>query len=235
MNEIDELLPSLKSPVAAFDADGTLWNMDMGEHFFQYQIDHKLVAMPSDPWHHYKSLKKKHPPDAYLWLAQINHGKSLDEVRKWASAAVGEIGAVPFFPEVQHLVQYLISKKVSVYVVTASVTWAVEPAARLLGIPFSHVLGVETEIDDTGLVTDHQRGVVTYRHGKAESLLAATGDVRPFLCVGNTEGDQKLIESSTDFKLCVRSSDEDSELGSAEGKLWDWGQHHEALCWDLRD
>ena len=234
MNHLDELLPSLKQPVAAFDADGTLWDMDMGEHFFQYQIDNRLVALPADPWHHYHSLKKKSPPEAYLWLAQNNKGKSLGEVRRWAAEAVKEINEVPFYPEIRQLIQFLISKKVSVYVVTASIKWSVEPGARLLGVPFTHVLGVETEVDAEDLITDHQKGVVTYRHGKPEALLEATGGVRPFLCVGNTEGDQKLIEAATDFKLCVRSADEGSELGAAESKLWDWGQHHEALCWDLR-
>lgn len=234
MNHIDQLLPSLKHPVAAFDADGTLWDIDMGETFFQYQIDHKLVELPSDPWHHYHSLKKKNPPDAYLWLAQINKGKSLGEVRRWAKEAVDEIEEVPFFPEIRQLIQFLLSKKVSVYVVTASIKWSVEPAARLLGVPFTHVLGVETEVDAEDLITDHQKGVVTYRHGKPEALLEATGGVHPFLCVGNTEGDQKLLESATDLKLCVRSAEDGSELGFSEEKLWSWGEHHDAIRWDMR-
>ena len=233
MNHIDELLPSLKTPVAAFDADGTLWDTDVGENFFQYQIDHRLVPLPSDPWHHYKSLKKKSPPEAYLWLAQINKGVPFKQVRDWAEQAVKASEPLPFFPEIQKLIQFLISKKVQVYVVTASIKWSVEPAARRLGISHEHVLGVKTAIDNN-LVTDHQEGVITYRHGKPEALLEATGEVRPFLCVGNTEGDQKLIESSTDIRLCVRSA-HGRELFHSEDLLWQWGTRHGALCWDLAD
>ena len=63
---------------AAFDADGTLWDNDLGEQFFQYQIDH--AELPSlqglDPWEHYNNEKQKHPQMAYLWLAQISQGQS---------------------------------------------------------------------------------------------------------------------------------------------------------------
>ena len=45
---IAELKNSQKKLVAAFDADGTLWDADLGENFFQYQIDHKLVELPPD-------------------------------------------------------------------------------------------------------------------------------------------------------------------------------------------
>ena len=49
--KIDRALDSGAHPIAAFDADGTLWDMDMGEHFFQHQISKKLLPdLPADPW-----------------------------------------------------------------------------------------------------------------------------------------------------------------------------------------
>lgn len=44
--------------LAVFDADGTLWDCDLGENFFQYQIDHKQVPLPENPFQHYLDMKK---------------------------------------------------------------------------------------------------------------------------------------------------------------------------------
>ena len=51
---LDYALAKDAEPVAAFDADGTLWDTDLGEAFFHYQIDNKLVSLPSEPWSHYQ-------------------------------------------------------------------------------------------------------------------------------------------------------------------------------------
>src|SRR5436305_726829 len=73
--------------VAAFDADGTLWNTDMGEAFFDYQIRHRLVPLPEDPWSHYNRLKQEvSHTAAYVWLAQVLNGVPLSRVRTWAQA-----------------------------------------------------------------------------------------------------------------------------------------------------
>ncbi|MEZ4870800.1 MAG: hypothetical protein R2827_00875 [Bdellovibrionales bacterium] len=63
------------NPIAAFDADNTLWNIDVGETYFQYLIDNELVELPQDPWEYYHSLRNgPNPPEGYLWLAQIMKG-----------------------------------------------------------------------------------------------------------------------------------------------------------------
>src|SRR5690606_26732338 len=123
------------TPIAAFDADGTLWDTDMGENFFQYQIDHNCIELPEDPWKHYDNLKEKSHPEAYLWLAQVLEGQPIEKVRKWAKESLKTYqNGVPIFSWKRDLISFLQSHKVDVYIVTASITWAVEPAAELLGI-----------------------------------------------------------------------------------------------------
>ena len=71
LDDLEKFRPKGRA-IAAFDADGTLWDTDLGEGLFQYQIDHKLVALPEDPWGHYNWMKANvGNPQAYLWLAQI--------------------------------------------------------------------------------------------------------------------------------------------------------------------
>ena len=106
---ITELKTTNTNLIAAFDADGTLWDVDLGENFFQYQIDQKQVSLPADPWNHYLEMKKVNddPRAAYLWLAQINAGKSLEQVRDWAQIAFESIVPAPIFSEQKKLIAVL--------------------------------------------------------------------------------------------------------------------------------
>ncbi len=187
----------IQKPIAAFDADGTLWSFDAGENFFQFQIDNKLVPMPADPWAHYETLKERSHPEAYLWLAQILKGNPISEVRNWAREAVGAYpGGLPAFSWMKEIINFLRDMNVEVYVVTASITWAVEPAAEMLGIPADHVIGVETAIEN-GIVSTLQNGPITWREGKVDGLLRKTGGIKPLFAAGNTMGDFHLIDSAT--------------------------------------
>jgi phosphoserine phosphatase len=215
---------------AAFDADGTLWNTDLGEMLFDHQIRHKLVPLPEDAWAHYHWLKKNvSNPVAYLWLAQINKGVKLDKVREWAEAAVKEAEPIPVFDEILKIFEKLKSLEVEIRIVTASITWAVEPGARRLGLKNEQVLGIETEVVD-GVVTEKQHGVITYREGKAQAFLAHTGGLAPYFAAGNTEGDKWLLECSSDLRLVMSASPADSENGKTEAVMLklanERGWHH---------
>jgi phosphoserine phosphatase len=105
-----------------------------------------------------------------------------------------------------------------VYVVTASVKWAVEPAAALVGVDADHVLGITTKIVG-GRVTTEPIYPVTWREGKAEALLAATKGHPPILAAGNTYGDIPLISLATHIPLAVSTQEERNELYEEEDRL----------------
>jgi len=216
---LDQELKINSRPVAAFDADGTLWNADLGEAFFKWQIQNSaLPNLPPDPWDYYRQEKEADDPSpAYLWLAQINHGQSLQQVQTWAESAVKAQEPLPIFEDVQRLIEWLHNQKVEVYIVTASVKWAVEPGARRLGVDADHVLGVSTRIQD-GMVQHQQDGLITYREGKAQALQQKTGR-KAFLCCGNTMGDFALLESASQLRLAVGAAPTGHELFDTEERL----------------
>tara|TARA_B100001248_G_scaffold262716_1_gene261409 strand:- start:5362 stop:6108 length:747 start_codon:yes stop_codon:yes gene_type:complete len=219
--KIEELLQSLNASdktYAVFDADGTLWDFDLGEVFFQYQIDNELVNLPKNPMQYYRTMKKSNPKAAYLWLAQINEGVKIDTLRGWAKACVEEYGELPFFPAIKTLIQKFLAKNINIYVVTASVKWAVEPGAAVLGIPKEQVLGVQTSIDN-GLITSEQKGPITYREGKAKAFFYESQGESPIFVAGNTLGDYDLLETSKGLRLCLQSAAEGSELRKSEEEL----------------
>ena len=85
----DSLCKSIKaaldngaSPIAAFDADGTLWSGDAGLDFYKYQIENNLLeGLPENPWESYLEYVEKKETEALFWLAQINKGHPITTVR----------------------------------------------------------------------------------------------------------------------------------------------------------
>jgi phosphoserine phosphatase len=207
--------------IAAFDADGTLWDADAGETFFDWQINNAgLKGLPDDPWHYYESTKKTDTIKAYVWLAQISQGRSLAQVRSWAKECFEEKPNWPVFASQKKLIELLRKLDFEIFIVTASIKWAVEPVAALVGVDFDHVLGITTRIED-GIVTPEAILPITWRQGKAEGLLKATGGVRPLFASGNTLGDIALIELATHAQLAITTQDTPCGLFDEEKRLAD--------------
>ena len=226
--KIDEAVKKPGPHFAAFDADGTLWDNDAGNAFFDYEIDNKLVPLPPEPWKHVYGLKEVDPRKAFLWLAQIHKGVPITKVRQWAQDSYTSRNGIPCFPAIQKLVAYLKSKNVQVYVVTASVKWAVEPCVAQLNIPFENVLGVQTKIEN-GIVTDIQDGPVTYREGKSQAILEKTNNIRPILSCGNTMGDYWLLDIATHVPLAVRTESHEVAFKDRDILNQEKALYHEAI------
>lgn len=225
---LEEVLKVDSHPVAAFDADGTLWDTDLGENFFRYQIDRKLVKLPPNPWEHYESMKAENPQKAYLWLAQICQGKTLAQVHAWAKEALKNLHPIPVFSEQKKLIDLFLSKGVQIYIITASVKWSVEPGAEMLGLSYDNVIGVETFVRNT-LITDGQKGIITYKQGKVDALLEKTGGKKPFFASGNTMGDFQLLQIATDLRLAVSAAtQDDKKLYKTELEL---NEHADKNAW----
>jgi len=222
---LDQVLQHDPEPIAAFDADGTLWDIDLGETFFHHQIDKKLVKLPPNPWEFYESTKAVDPCKAYLWLAQICEGEKLERVHQWAKEALNEASPIPVFSEQKKLIELFRSKGVKVYVITASVKWAVEPGAAMLGLQYEDVIGVETTVENQ-LISTNQKGIITYRQGKVDALLEKSKGKRPFFASGNTMGDYQLLKSATHLSLTVSAASRDDKLYRTEYELAQNAEKH---------
>ena len=132
--------------------------------------------------------------------------------------AFDEIAPKPIFSEQKKLIELLLRHSVQIYIVTASIKWAVEPGAKALGLNSDNVIGVETRIVD-GLITEETLHPITYRQGKVDALLKKTDNIKPFLCAGNTIGDYELLKCSTNIKLAVSAASRDDKLFKSENEL----------------
>lgn len=208
---------------AAFDADGTLWDIDVGEIVFDHQINQWDLDLPADPWKHYLDLKKENARAAYLWLAQILAGKSIDEVLEKNKEAYlsweKDNGPLPIYSSQKKLIKFLQLKNIEVFVVTASVRWSVFYGASLYDIPSRNVIGVQSILDNNNKVTKEQKGFITYREGKAEAINSVKKNKKLILSSGNTMGDYELLKNSELIRLAVSSASDTEELFTTEQEL----------------
>lgn len=222
--KIDTALTEVKNPIAVFDADGTLWPVDVGVGFFHYQVDSKLLPTLTkeslkEHQEEYENLKTRH--QALLWLAQINKGVPFTTFKKWAKDYVRSLLPIPFILKQVELINYLQEKNVKVFVVTASLKWVVEETVASLGIPSEQCLGVKTEVHN-GVITDIQSGEVTWGDRKLIELLKQTSGVKPLLASGNSMGDLALLESASHVSLAISKTPEEGnseENHKSEQKL----------------
>lgn len=222
---------------AAFDADGTLWPMDLGESFFKFEIERGLLPrLPQDPWVHYRSWKQSgFPQGAYLWLAQIHQGLPEKQVLQWSAEHLASYSGDVVFPEIREIFKTLRALDFQIRVITASIRWAIVPAAASLGIPSEHVWGVECEVLQ-GRIGLRSPSPITYREGKMlrwNSHFPIGSLVKPWLSAGNSPGDETLLKSAS-YPLVIRSAPEDHEMATPEDELAQLARRHSWPCLDLR-
>src|SRR5579859_5808718 len=138
--------------LAAFDADGTLWSVDVGEAFLRWAGEEgklKRWARGGAVWEEYqRRLDAGKVGQAFELCVTAFAGLRLDEVQAWARFYVDPRWKDYLFPPMRQLVQQLHRREAEVWVVSASPSWVVEPAAALLEIPASRVIAAEPRVED---------------------------------------------------------------------------------------
>lgn len=217
------------NPIAAFDADGTLWFSDVGRDFYDFQIKHDYFPKgPSTNWDDYMAVEKLGMEDGLTWLAKILAGEDIKELQKKVKLFNEEYPPV-YVKEQKEIIKFLKSCGVRVLIVTASVGWTIEAAAAEFDIPPEDIVGIRTYIEN-GLITEKIHHPISWAEGKVPALLEATNNKKPFLVSGNTTSDTHMIDIATDLKLVIHGSKPgdlvyDSEvkaLQMAKEKNWDY-------------
>ena len=219
ISTVHQIHKRAKDPlIAAFDADGTLWDGDVGNLFFRYQVKHSLIKVPQKLLQDYEVLYFHDPKQALKELVFLNAGHKLSQVRKWAKECYNQHkNDIPIFAPQIELIRTLQDLNVCVYVVTASCRWAVEPFAEVFNVDNDHVIGTELEVKDN-IITDRLKRV-THGEGKVKGLLQGTKGVKPFFSIGNALPDKPLLCSASHLRLAIQSTKEIIHLYESEQEL----------------
>ncbi len=161
--------------LAAFDADGTLWDGDIGEELLQELIRRRLlVDGPLDPWQEYQRRLRRDPSDAFSFAVRLMNGLSEVVVRETSQHVFAERFVAGVFPPVRFCLDRLIARGWDVYVVSASNRWSVEVAAAHLGLSPDRVIALGVEVE-AGLLTDRVLEPIPVLAGKVILLRQLAG------------------------------------------------------------
>ncbi|MCB9675008.1 MAG: haloacid dehalogenase-like hydrolase [Alphaproteobacteria bacterium] len=105
-------------------------------------------------------------------------------------------GSLRIRPELRELIWALQRYGWTVYVVTASPAVVIHVAAQQVGVPSDHVLGMWCAPGPDGRFLRPTREPITYRQGKVDALLAATGGRTPDFAVGDAMTDLEMLGSA---------------------------------------
>lgn len=211
------LSQDLTGQVAVFDADGTLWQDDVGEAFLQWLIQHKKLvnhAKDQDPYADYEALCAKDKMVGYPYAAQLMAGMSEAEVRRLAAIFFADHFRQNIYPAQQVLIEELQRAGVEVWIVSASNQWLIEAAANYLGVSASHVVGIRLGVKEAK-ITETILPPVTFRAGKVAAIQKYVGKV-PVLVSGDSITDYEMLQYATGLRLVINPKDK----GPAESNIY---------------
>jgi phosphoserine phosphatase len=180
--------------MVAFDCDGTLWSVDSGIGFFEWELDRGVVspaAAATTRSRYADYLSGSVSEDAMSgYLATMHQGVPIDTVRAAAEEYVIANVRPALFNGMVRLVYQLRDIGCVVWLVSSTNQWVIEAGAALIGIPADRVLATAAGIVD-GLITDRLERVPN-GPGKRTALQAAAG-AAPDAAFGNSRWDVEIL------------------------------------------
>jgi HAD superfamily phosphoserine phosphatase-like hydrolase len=142
--------------LAVFDCDGTLWDGDAGEGFFDWEIKqsvipHELAKSARARYAEYKAGKVSED-DMCGEMVTMHRGISEAAVMRAASDFMGHSFPGHIFPEMQELVRRLDAQGCEIWAVSSSNEWVIRAGMKHFGIPPERILAAKVDVAD-GIVT----------------------------------------------------------------------------------
>ncbi len=185
-------------PVAAFDADGTLWEGDVGDRLFEALVRRGLLAASREE---YRARLQVDPAAAWRWACSAMAGIRVDAVRRVAREVVASHVSDRLFGGIRSALAQLHAAGWRIAVVSASSAWVVRAAVRILHLPVDAVCGVENELAG-GRLRAALRHPVPVGAGKVDAVRGLAGRL-PSLAAGNSTWDIPLLESARHTAVAV--------------------------------
>jgi HAD superfamily phosphoserine phosphatase-like hydrolase len=176
-NEFLDSIVRLAPRTAAFDCDGTLWSGDVGERFFDWELDADDVfdsrsrgILNRSMRERYAAYKRGEVDETTMCGEMVTMHRGVSEAKMMDAAArfFDRFFVQQIFPEMRELVRRLQESGCEIWTVSSSNEWVIRAGMKHFGIPESRVLAAKVEIE-RGVATDRMIRVPS-GPGKPEAL-----------------------------------------------------------------
>jgi phosphoserine phosphatase len=181
--------------LAVFDCDGTLWDGDAGEGFFDWEIKqsvipHELAKSARARYAEYKAGKVSED-DMCGELVTLHNGMLEGNLQRLAAQFFEEKFVRRIFPEMLELVHGLKKSGCEVWAASSTNEWVIQAAVKYFGIPEANVLAASVQIDE-GTITDRLVRVPS-GPGKPHAIREVIKRI-PDAVFGNSRWDVDMLE-----------------------------------------
>lgn len=203
---LNHLALSGKRGAATFDGDGTLWDGDVGEGFFQWMLKNNHYPAHRTPmlkwaWQGYKKGTYNGERFYELMVTSLA-GIPETKVKRLAEKYFESHHRQRIYRPMSNLVEALHGLEIEPWVVSGSPKWVVAAGAKHVGIPEDRVIGLSVAVDKKGNLTDRVVRPVPWKAGKALRILQDVGKT-PVLAAGNSHGDIQMLRIASEMPLVV--------------------------------
>jgi len=221
--------------IAAFDLDNTLLIGDCGDAVFNrlkadelktpLRIDNRRIPVTWDDY--YDVLLEKGKITAYPMMVRSLANIPVEKIKEasyrmfFSKEKSIEIEGVDIrvptpHPVMQDVVSYLKSRGFDIYIISATIQYTVEVAAKeFFGIPGDHVLGMIPRLrrhDVFGDVTEDEiAGPITVADGKIDAYRALAGNTSPLITAGDSITDLNILNLTHPSGLIIWVDDGNTE------------------------
>lgn len=191
-----------------FDADGTLWADDASEAFLRWLIcERKLINFDYKKLSYafYEDLVKIDPFKAYRWIVTIMAGLREEDIKKWSQDFFQQYFLTRIYLCQKELINLFQRKNYDIWIVSASHEWIIKAGAKHLGIEESHVLGVQSVVEN-GVITAKIKDPFTFHHGKVAAIKKYISQ-QPAIAFGDSQADLPMLCYATDLRIFIHHAE----------------------------
>jgi phosphoserine phosphatase len=193
--EFVETVLRTRPKLAAFDCDGTLWDGDAGEGFFDWEIKrgvlpNELAQQARSRYAEYKAGRVSED-DMCGEMVTLHNGMLEADLQRLAAQFFDEKFVSRIFPEMLELVSRLRKTDCEIWAVSSTNEWVIQAAVKYFHIPESNILAASVQIDE-GTITDRLVRVPS-GPGKPRAIRDVIKRV-PDAVFGNSRWDLEMLE-----------------------------------------
>ena len=207
-----ESILRLRPDLAVFDCDGTLWSGDVGERFFDWELNHGVFPDEVVRWarNRYKEYKAGNVTEDEMCgeMVTLHKGLREEEVLRLSAEFFEQRFTRRIFTEMRQLVGELQSSGCDVWAVSSTNQWTIQAAMRHFSIPENKILAALSVVENS-IITDRLVRVPS-GIGKPKAILEVIGRP-PDVAFGNSRWDAEMLRISR-YPVAVNPNPDLEEL-----------------------